>query len=121
MHANRWTRRTVLLIVAASGLLGACGGGGSSSSDAPTGEEASDVELRRGREIYVASCALCHGTRGQGGIGPKLADGRVVDRYPKIADQLAVVTNGRGAMPPFGGALSEADTRAVVRYEREGL
>jgi mono/diheme cytochrome c family protein len=58
---------------------------------------------------------------GQGGIGPQLADGRVVDRYPNIEDQIAVVTNGRGVMPSFGGALSVAEIREVVRYEREVL
>jgi mono/diheme cytochrome c family protein len=50
-----------------------------------------------------------------------LADGRVVDRYPDIEDQIAVVTNGRGVMPSFGGALSVAEIREVVRYEREVL
>jgi mono/diheme cytochrome c family protein len=54
-------------------------------------------------------------------MGPQLSGGRVVERYPNIEDQIAVVTNGQGAMPSFGGSLSAGQIRAVVRYEREVL
>jgi mono/diheme cytochrome c family protein len=118
-HPRRTCIAAVTLAVVA--FVGACGSGGESSSGTPplTGAQADDPVLRRGRSVFVANCARCHGNAGEGGIGPQLADGRVVDRYPDIEDQIAVVTNGRGAMPSFDGALSAAEIRAVVRYERE--
>jgi mono/diheme cytochrome c family protein len=55
-------------------------------------------------------------------MGPKLA-GVVANRYPNIEDQKAVIANGNGSMPKFGGAngLSDEQITAVARYEREVL
>ena len=41
--------------------------------------------------------------------------------YPDPADQIAVVTNGRGGMPAFGEKLSEEEIAAVVEYTRTVL
>jgi mono/diheme cytochrome c family protein len=41
--------------------------------------------------------------------------------YPDIDDQIAVIENGRGSMPAFGGSLSPEDIRAVAEYERQVL
>ena len=57
---------------------------------------------------------------GGGGAGPKLA-GRMEDVYPDIADQIAVIANGRGSMPAFGSALTPEQIEAVAKYEREVL
>jgi len=54
-------------------------------------------------------------------VGPALADGRVVERYPDIADHLEIVRDGRNAMPAWEGELTPEEIEAVVRYEREGL
>jgi mono/diheme cytochrome c family protein len=115
---NWWVGGLLVLIVA---VAGACGGGreGDAETPRPTGSQANDQELREGRAVFIANCARCHGSAAQGGIGPKLAEGRVVERYPEIADQIEVVTNGRGTMPSFADALSRAEIRAVVRYLRE--
>jgi mono/diheme cytochrome c family protein/uncharacterized cupredoxin-like copper-binding protein len=32
------------------------------------------TDVSRGYELYLANCASCHGTEGQGGVGPKLND-----------------------------------------------
>ncbi|MDI9339364.1 MAG: cbb3-type cytochrome c oxidase N-terminal domain-containing protein [Sediminibacterium sp.] len=32
------------------------------------------AELAKGKDVFVASCAACHGREGQGGVGPNLAD-----------------------------------------------
>jgi mono/diheme cytochrome c family protein len=53
-------------------------------------------------------------------MGPKLA-GVVAKVYPNIADQEAVISNGRGSMPAWKGKLSADDITAVARYEREVL
>lgn len=71
-----------------------------------------------GAEIFSGSCASCHGANGDGSFGPKLSDGRVVEQFPDVADQLEIVQNGRGAMPAFDGKLSQAEIDAVVAYTR---
>ncbi len=73
-----------------------------------------------GSSIYAANCATCHGSDGQGGVGPALA-GKVVDKFPDAADQVAVVTDGRGGMPSFGGDLTDEQIAQVVEYTRTDL
>ncbi len=45
---------------------------------APDGRNlpAGSGSVTRGREVYVAQCASCHGPKGEGGIGDKLAGGQ---------------------------------------------
>jgi mono/diheme cytochrome c family protein len=74
-----------------------------------------------GAAIFGDNCAGCHGGDGSGGIGPRLAGGRVVARYPDPADQIAVVTNGRGGMPAWGDKLTDEQIAAVVEYTRTVL
>jgi len=105
--------------------IAACGGDGSDDTSrdrapTPTGAEADDPVLVHGRDVFVTTCAGCHGTQGQGGNGPRLA-GRVERVYPEVGDQERIVRDGRGSMPSFAGELSDADIEAVVRYEREVL
>ena len=94
-------------------MFGACGGG----EFAPI----ADAQLELGRSVFDARCASCHGSRGQGVIGPKLGGGQVVKRYPDVADQRSVIENGRSAMPKFSSVLSSDEIDAVVRYTRESL
>ena len=74
-----------------------------------------------GATVFDDNCATCHGGDGSGGIGPRLAGGRVVAQFPDPADQIAVVTHGRGGMPAFGDQLSEEEIAAVVEYTRTVL
>jgi mono/diheme cytochrome c family protein len=74
-----------------------------------------------GADVYAASCASCHGPDGGGGVGPALGGGAVVDSYPDEADQVAVITDGRGGMPAFGDALSAEEIQAVTSYTRNDL
>ncbi|HEX6312055.1 MAG TPA: cytochrome c [Acidimicrobiia bacterium] len=71
-----------------------------------------------GAELYAANCARCHGAEGGGGIGPRLSDGAVVEAFPDAADEVVVVTDGRGSMPSFAERLSAAEIRDVVEYTR---
>lgn len=80
-----------------------------------------DPELARGQEVFESNCARCHGPDGGGGVGPKLAEGEVVDNYPDVEDQIAVIVEGRGAMPSWEGQLDPEEIRAVARYTRESL
>ena len=74
-----------------------------------------------GAAIYADHCATCHGDRGQGGIGPKLAGGQVVARFPNEADEIGVVTDGEDGMPAWAGTFSPAQITAVVNFTRSGL
>ncbi len=71
-----------------------------------------------GATVFARSCAGCHGSDGGGGVGVQLSEGRVVEHYPDIADQIDVITGGRGGMPAFGQRLSEAEIQAVADYVR---
>jgi len=91
-----------------------------------------------GAEIYrSAGCSGCHGTAGEGGVGPKLSEGESVLSFPEEQDQVAWVKSGSqpligqeynargqvaaGGMPGFAGQLSDEEIEAVVLYEREKL
>jgi mono/diheme cytochrome c family protein len=73
-----------------------------------------------GASVFAANCASCHGADGSGGIGPRLA-GKVATKYPDAADEVAVVTGGRGGMPSFGGDLRDEQIQQVVDFTRNEL
>jgi mono/diheme cytochrome c family protein len=74
-----------------------------------------------GAAIFGQRCAGCHGGDGSGGIGPRLAGGRVVADFPDQQQQIAFVTNGQDGMPAFGERLSPEEIAAVVDYTRTVL
>jgi len=94
------------LVASAALLLVACGGGSEQAYTPP----------KSGVGIYKASCATCHGTNGLGFVGPSLAG--TVAKYPEVADEIAVVTNGRNQMPAWGGRLTTEQIATVVEYTR---
>lgn len=101
-------------------LAAGCGGG--TAPEVPVGPAGTaDEVLVTGREIYIRRCASCHGAGGTGGRGPAFADGRVLERFPEIEDQIEVVADGQGAMPAFADVLGPDEIVAVVRYTREVL
>src|SRR5215468_1442125 len=70
-----------------------------------------------GRPVFVARCAGCHGTDGNGGeLGPNIAT-----RVPTRTDQelTTVVRQGfvASGMPAFAN-LSDGDTAALVQFLR---
>ena len=103
--------------------------------EAPAGDESDPFVL--GANVYAANCASCHGGVGEGGVGPELADGSVVDTFGDPADQIDWVTLGSasaeggvygdnntasmGGMPAFGEVLSPEELIAVVLHERSTL
>ena len=112
-----WRKVAIAAVVL---VVGSCGGGdGTTPQGRPGTTLTGDLEL--GEAVFRKNCASCHGRTGSGGMGPKLADGAVVDRYPDPSEHRDVVVDGRGAMPAWGDRLSDDEIDAVVRYEREGL
>ena len=81
-------------------------------------DSGSSAPVTPGAQIYVASCAACHGADGGGGTGPRLDDGAAVQQFPDVEDQIAFVADGSASMPSFGGRLSPAEIRQVVEYTR---
>jgi mono/diheme cytochrome c family protein len=117
-------RRAALVAVAVVivALAGACGGGGSSaSSPLPTGGQAHDPTLLAGRKVFSAECATCHGSSGQGGVGPTFNDGRLLRDFAHPSDQVTFVSQGKGIMPSFAGVLNASQLNEVVAYERQVL
>jgi len=100
---------TVGLAIAAIGLT---------ESKVPAGTGGSAAVS--GAEVYAQNCASCHGSEGEGGIGPQLA-GVVAERYPDINIHVLVVEQGRRAMPSFGSKLSADQILAVVTFQRDEL
>lgn len=103
-----------LILTVGSALAVACTSG--STPAAPS----DDPALVEGQRIYSSNCASCHGSKGDGGYGKKLA-GVVATKYPNVDDQIAIITNGKGAMPSFSQKLSPEQIAAVTRYTREVL
>lgn len=70
-----------------------------------------------GQELYTASCARCHGDDGKLGLlgAPDLSASTM-----DLATRIEVIKNGKGAMTPFNGVLTEEQIKAVAEYS-EGL
>jgi mono/diheme cytochrome c family protein len=110
----------VLLVAALGCSSDATGTTASSSSTTgpPTSADARRPGETRGAFIFRTKCAACHGTRGEGNLGPPLVDiaGKVSE-----ADQVTLVRTGKGRMPAFSPALTDADIASVVAYTRTEL
>lgn len=102
-------------------VLGACAD--PEPPQVPVGPDGQpDPQLVLGRDVWGANCATCHGPEGEGGRGNRINDGRSVEKYPDVADQIAVVVNGKGnGMPAWVDRLTPAEIEAVVAYTREVL
>jgi mono/diheme cytochrome c family protein len=85
------------------------------------GDNASDGEDLTSAELYTRHCSACHGINGQGAIGPQLGGGAVAAAYPEIADEIDVIVEGRGSMPPFGDSLTDDEIRRIAEYTRTRL
>ncbi len=86
-------------------------------------EEINLDSLKRGRQIYVDNCTACHGTRGEGGVGPALNNKTLLT---KASDEIlfAIIKAGRPntTMPAWGqdngGQLTDENVRDVVAFIR---
>ena len=112
--------RVVVVVGLATILTVACTG--EAAPEVPTGSGGTaDPVLVEGRVVWQSNCSRCHGGAGGGGAGPGLQGPWLDDRQPDRDTMVAVINEGRGAMPRFGGSLTPAEVEAVVRYIREVL
>lgn len=86
-------------------------------------EKYNKEQLLYGRELFVTNCTSCHGTRGEGIVGPALNNKTLLE----AADNgvlFATIQTGRPntTMPAwgqaYGGALTDEDIEAVVSFIR---
>jgi ubiquinol-cytochrome c reductase cytochrome c subunit len=70
-------------------------------------------QIKHGEAVFESNgCYMCHGTVGQGGVGPAVA----VDLIP-YAGVAAYVRHPTGDMPPFSEkVLSDADLHDIYAY-----
>lgn len=87
-----------------------------------------EATIERGRRLFVATCASCHGERGDGngiaapGLVPPPASFRDPGRFEGKGDDFLFWRISKGspgtAMPAFGATLSEEDRWAILRFIR---
>lgn len=125
------------LQVAFDGSLVNCDGSPFEGRGGGGAEAASFLAI--GEEVYGvgAQCGSCHGSNGQGGTGPAMSGGAVLETWPSCEDQITWIelgSNGwsvdfggtygaqdkpvQGGMPGFQADLSEEEIRAVAAFER---
>jgi predicted lipoprotein with Yx(FWY)xxD motif/mono/diheme cytochrome c family protein len=88
--------------------------------DAEAGaDEVTHMELAAlmgtGRTVFMENCATCHGTRGEGGVGPNLAGRQLNDDRRNIRQ----VVLGGHHMPGFGHVLDDEQVAAVLTFIRK--
>lgn len=82
-----------------------------------------DELMAKGKQVYDASCAACHGATGAGipGVFPAIAGSKIA-KGDKAAHIDIVIKGKPGtAMQAFGPQLSKADLAAVITYERNAF
>lgn len=76
------------------------------------------LEGKFGEELYQEGCAHCHGVDLSGGTGPDIGPGSNAD--VELSDQQIgdVIRVGPGAMPGFGGRLTDGQIDSLIEYLR---
>jgi len=94
------------------------------ASAASAGKTWSKADLmKRGEQVYNASCAACHQANGQGipGVFPAIAGSKVATG--PVGGHIDIVVNGKPgtAMQAFGTQLTAADSAAVITFQRNAF
>ena len=118
---TRATLYVTVMIGGAAILVAGCGGG----------KPSIDAAAPQGRESYLANCALCHGSEGEGRsrLGKTLQDNAFVNslgdeellQFLKEGRPSSDPANERGVdMPPKGGNpdLTDEELMEIVTYLR---
>ncbi len=122
-----------LAITAGCGSKSESTGGETATNAAPSGGTESATPAApaagpvSGADIFKTRCALCHGPDGHGdgpsakALNPKprnFHDKAYMSTRPDDS-LLAVIHNGKGAMPKWGGVLKEEEIAAVLKHIRD--
>jgi quinohemoprotein ethanol dehydrogenase len=103
-----------LWLFALDGTIEPATPGGSLMTFAP-GAGPGDADA--GETVYNTACVFCHGEEGEGGHG----GGPSLKQIRSGAVALQIVSEGRNAMPGFGGSLTSEQIRDVAAFVSERL
>jgi mono/diheme cytochrome c family protein len=98
-----------------------------SDSTAPVPAGVTSELIAQGEKVFhgPGNCYACHGTNGQGAVGPNLTDAEWLHSKGTFEEIVVQVTNGVPKeesktgipMPPKGGGnISDDDVKAVAAY-----
>jgi len=89
-----------------------------SSADDPNKTWAVADLAARGEKVYAANCVACHQATGKGvpGAFPALDGSQVVNGMQD--GQIAIMLNGKNAMPAWKATWSDTEIAAVITYTR---
>lgn len=102
-----------ILIVAAYGLAEMSKKQGATANSATVPANENGPQVVDGKTVFESRCVSCHGADGQLGLmgAPNLATSEL-----DATGRIEIITNGKGAMQPFGGILTEEEIQAVATY-----
>ena len=75
-------------------------------------------DAAQGAQVFSANCAACH-AGGKNAVNPaKTLSKEDLTKYEKYSEEAIIyqVTNGKNAMPAFGGRLSSDQIENVAAY-----
>jgi mono/diheme cytochrome c family protein len=130
---DMWTRFGLLasLMTVIAGPVAAQSGSETAATprdtSPPAAAGASSGLIARGDEVFHGSgnCYACHGSKGEGLVGPNLTDAEWIHSKGTLAEIEAQINHGVPKeesksgipMPPKGGAtISDEDVKAVAAY-----
>ncbi len=93
----------------------------------PNPVKADKASLERGRKLFEANCASCHGAQGRGdgpagqALKPRPADLVQMGSGHSDGDFAWKIAEGRGPMPAWKATLSESQIWDLVNYVKRGL
>ncbi|MGX7896842.1 c-type cytochrome [Tsuneonella sp. HG222] len=103
------------VVFAAVALVGGLVAGSGVIAAAANAQDAAKVDRAAARELFDSySCSACHALSDAGAagvVGPNLDNPELTVAFVKDR-----VTNGQGAMPGFGGQMSEDEIGLVAAY-----
>ncbi len=88
----------------------------------PNPVPANNASRARGKKLFAANCASCHGAKGIGdgpagaALNPKPADLTAMAGQHPDGDFAWKIANGRGTMPAWNGRLSEKNIWDLVNF-----
>lgn len=87
------------------------------ANQASVGVKAHEELAYQGSLVYRAKCESCHGSTGDGAVGPSLKTSNKVTG--DINDLATIVLSGKGVMPAFAKQLDAEELASVVTYIRD--
>lgn len=106
------------LSAASAQILLASASASDSGEQARAADAAADDKLlaqlmQEGAATATTVCAACHGTEGQGMVGPPLRQ-----NVENVRGVVRAVVQGSANMPPIGAKFTDREIAAVVTYVR---